>query len=442
MSNNGLEALFAGAAGFGLGLGLLKFGNPAILDRLIVPPTSTLEVIFQAWPLAWGYVLQCVVLALGIALGARLTRHALPRLRWWLALPACWLGWQAVAAQGTIAPDLTRATLVYFVFLIVGFYLGLLVLAPARQPRWFFGAILPGFCLMLWTGFEQHFGGLEATRQFIHSQPGWESMPAEHLKRLASDRIFATLLYPNTLAGVLLLFTPPLTVALWRISDVLTIITRMVLVGLLATCSLACLYWSGSKAGWLIALIMILAILFGLPLGRRWKYGLALALVIAGTAGFVVRFSGYLQRRAPSVSARMDYWRAACNAVRENPLTGTGPGSFSAAYRRVKPPEAEMARLAHNDYLEQASDSGIPGGVLYLAIVVGGLAVLYRRCRSDSLLHATWLGLLGWGIQGITEFGLYIPAVGWSAFWFLGWLWGMTGQRGGADGSGAYSCQR
>jgi putative inorganic carbon (HCO3(-)) transporter len=284
--------------------------------------------------------------------------------------------------------------------------------------------MLPGFCLMLWTGFDQHFGGLEATRQFIHAQPGWERLPPEHLKRLASDRIFATLLYPNTLAGAILLYTPPLAVAVWRLSVALTLPTRWLLVGVLAGCSLACLYWSGSKAGWLIAMVMAGTTLLSFRVGRRWKVGLLAALVLVGTAGFWLRFAGYLQRGAPSVSARMDYWRAAWRTLVEHPLTGTGPGTFSVAYRRIKPPEAEMARLAHNDYLEQGSDSGVPGAVLYLGLVVGGLAGLYGRSREDPLWFGAWLGLLGWSLQGISEFGLYVPALGWTAFWGLGWLWG------------------
>jgi len=33
--------------------------------------------------------------------------------------------------------------------------------------------------------------------------------------------------------------------------------------------------------------------------------------------------------------------------------------------------------------------------------------------------------LLGWSIQGVVEFGLYIPALAWPAFLFLGWLLGV-----------------
>jgi hypothetical protein len=38
-----------------------------------------------------------------------------------------------------------------------------------------------------------------------------------------------------------------------------------------------------------------------------------------------------------------------------------------------------------------------------------------------------WLGVLGWGLQGLMEFGLYIPAMAWPGFTFLGWLAGNAG---------------
>jgi hypothetical protein len=32
------------------------------------------------------------------------------------------------------------------------------------------------------------------------------------------------------------------------------------------------------------------------------------------------------------------------------------------------------------------------------------------------------LGVLGWALQSLMEFSLYIPALSWSAFAFLGWM--------------------
>jgi O-antigen ligase len=317
---------------------------------------------------------------------------------------------------------------------LAGFYLGLFALAPAKRMGLFWGGVAFGFAFMLWTGFEQRFGGLEATRQYVYSQPGWENLPPENLKRLGSNRIFATLLYPNTLAGVILLLLPPLLIAIWQQATWLTPAARGTVAGAVGVGGLACLYWSGSKAGWLIALVMLAIVLLRVRVARRWRAALVVGVIALGVGGFFIRFSGYFQRGATSVSARGHYWRAAWRSFLDNPILGTGPGTFAVSYRRVKPPEAEMARLVHNDYLEQASDSGLVGFATYSAFVLGLMVVLYRRVGADRMRFAVWLGLSGWVLQSGVEFGLYIPALGGTAFWLLGWLWG-TGENGCAPPS-------
>jgi O-antigen ligase len=140
-----------------------------------------------------------------------------------------------------------------------------------------------------------------------------------------------------------------------------------------------------------------------------------------------------------------------------------------------------MARLAHNDYLEQFSDSGIPGGLAYTAWICLALWTIGKKlwpahepqhllsmnpsassprpspplpmeervaegrrsgeealrgsgaqCAtrdsmnslSDPLHFALYAGLLAWFAQGLGEFSLYIPALAWLAFTLLGSLAG------------------
>src|SRR5262249_10203927 len=142
-------------------------------------------------------------------------------------------------------------------------------------------------------------------------------------------------------------------------------LARVTLIGLLMYGALACLFWSGSKSGWLIALVVAMAALLRQPLPKRVRFGILAILLVGGLLGFFVQYSSYFRRGAPSVSSRFDYWKAAVQVGIKHPVFGTGPGTFSAAYRQVKPPEAEMAQLTHNDYLEQASDSGWLGAITY-----------------------------------------------------------------------------
>jgi O-antigen ligase len=195
----------------------------------------------------------------------------------------------------------------------------------------------------------------------------------------------------------------------------------------------------------------LVAILFlRLPFGRRFQVLFVSVLLVAGLTGFFWRYAGFFQRGATSVGARFEYWRAALTITRENPLMGSGPGTFGRAYSAIKTPESEPTRLTHNDYLQQASDSGIPGLVLYGALMGGALLFTYPRLPRQGFpgkdppgfftggndswqRYAVWLGLLGWSLQSMMEFGLYIPALAWPAFALMGWMLSSTAASCGAD---------
>lgn len=90
-----------------------------------------------------------------------------------------------------------------------------------------------------------------------------------------------------------------------------------------------------------------------------------------------------------------------------------------------------MARLTHNDYLQQASDSGFPGFIFYTAFIIGVLRVGYSALGNgpSRLRFGVWLGLFAWALQALVEFTLYVPSVAWPAFALAGWLLGTTGKR-------------
>ncbi|MHB8523346.1 MAG: O-antigen ligase family protein [Limisphaerales bacterium] len=400
----------------------MKFGNPIVLDRLVAPPTNLAEFLVQPWPVSWAYWLLAPVIGMALKVG-----WSRPRTDWLVWLPLVWLAWQLVAATQTVEARLTVVTIRHFVVCTACFYLGLLVLSRVPRSRPFWIGLFIAFLLMIWIGFDQHYGGLEATRKFFYQQPNWRRFPPEYLKKISSDRIFSTLVYPNALAGVILLVLPPLIVGLWNSCQSWKFVPRSVTVGLFAYSGLACLVWSGSKSGWLIGLVLAGVALFQLPTSRQIKLTLLTTGMLIGSAGFFLKYTSYFERGATSVVARFDYWRAALTTARKNPVFGTGPGTFSVSYKRIKAPDSEMAQLTHNDYLEQASDSGIIGFIAYSGLLFGSIITLYRNSSLNArwFQFAAWLGILGWGLQGLVEFGLYIPASSWTAFTILGWLLGV-----------------
>jgi O-antigen ligase len=420
------EGIFSGVVGLWLALALIKFGNPAIFAGQISAPNNREELLFAPWPAQWGYLLlvPCVLL------GLRFFRWPNDVPGWLIALPFIWLVWQGLSALQSVDSTLTGPTLVHFAANVAAFCLGLFAFPQVRHLRAFWVGLIGGLVVVLLIGLRQHFGGLEETRRFFYSQPDWQKSSPEFLKKVASDRIYSTLFYPNTLAGVILLLLPPSLAILWEATRNSGVGVRVGLLGGLFAAGSGCLYWSGSKAGWLIGMVMVVVALLKARLKKSVRTGLVLALACAGLLGFWLAYRGYFQKGATSVSARFDYWSAAWQTVKLKPLLGTGPGTFMHSYKALKAPDAEMSRLVHNDYLQQGSDSGVVGLLAYAMFVLSALALLCRRYwRTTGWRFGAWLGLVGIALQGLVEFGLYIPAVAWPTFFMSGWLLGSSGGK-------------
>ena len=455
------DRVFLILTGVWLFTALFLFGNPVILDYLHPPKFVLLgeENRSNARP----YLGILAVLGLACVLG--FSRLAKPRLRLpagvpkWLAwLPAAWLGWQLLSLLQTENPVTSQATVIHFASCLAAFYLGLFVLGRMRLAKLALWGAALGLLLNLADACVEKFGGLEQTRDSIIAEiesgkldpekvsakarestgaipPEIEKqiatlpretaakvrqLPLELVKRMYSTRLYGHMFYPNALAGVILLLLP-VSLAL-LLGQARWGRLRIALALGLAVVGLACLYWSGSKAGWLIAVVLLGAWFLHWPLSNKLKLGLAGAAMVLGLAGFAVKYADYFDRGATSVGARFGYWRAAAQTAMEEPLLGTGPGTFQLAYKRHRAPDAEPTRLTHNDYLQQASDSGWPGFALYAAFVGWTAWVLARRRMDDPVRMAARLGLLAWVLQGFVEFGLYIPALAWPAWLMLGWL--------------------
>jgi hypothetical protein len=418
---DGWQGVFAGAVGLWLALALIKFGNPVILDQQVKAPVSGEELLVSPWPVAWGYALLAVV----IFAGARGWRWNSPIPRWFLAAPLVWLCWQLVSATQTVDRALTMATLPHFVSCVAAFYVGLFALSQVSRLKPFWIGLVGGFMVVLAIGWRQHFGGLEETRRFFYSLPDWQSYPPEFLKKVSSNRIYSTLVYPNALAGVVLLLLPVTIATLLHGAGSRVSYARLAAAGASAILAAGCLYWSGSKAGWLIALAQGMAALLWLPLRKTTKVMVLILALCGGLGAFWLKYHGYFGRGATSVAARADYWRAAWQTLVNKPMLGSGPGTFGVRYRAIKAPEAEMTRLVHNDFLQQGSDSGWMGLMAYAAWVLGGVLFISRKSISHRLFFGVWLGLAGIVAQSIVEFGLFIPALAWPFFLLFGWLAGV-----------------
>jgi hypothetical protein len=422
------QLAFALLAGLFFFVTIIKLGDPVILENVITPPTNLSDAYYESWPPKWGFWMVIPLIIAGVL--------AIPwnrlKFRWMLALPAVWLAWEFVAAASSEGPDLTGQTMAHFTVCVALFYLGCFVLRGFSRlwPIW--TGISLALCWVIHAGIEQHFGGLDATRKLINSGSNPLGLSPEALnnpdfiKRIASNRIYSTFVYANAFAGGLVLMMPLALVFLWQLTPKVRFPMRVGMVVILGGTGLACLYWSGSKAGWLVALTVGLVALWHSALPLKWKRMLICGVLILGVAAFAIKYAAFFKKERNSVGARFAYWRAALIVIREHPWLGTGPGTFQIPYKQLKRPDDEATKLCHNDYLEQATDSGILGFIAYSAMILVILYSLYRYSAVKKAGHwmtfSIWLGVFGLCLHSLVEFHLYIPALSWTAFFLMGCL--------------------
>jgi len=287
------DGFFAAMVGAWIGLGLLKFGNAVILADKIPAPENFLQFILDPWPLEWGYLLLIPLVCVGLARWR--WNRAVPL--WVICLPAAWFAFQLIAAIHTVDSALTTRTLMQFLSVTAAFYLGFCAFPSVGDLRWFWRLSLGAFAIVLMIGIYQHFIGLEETRRYFQREilPNYPNgAPSELLKKVASNRIYSTLFYPNTLAAVILLMTPVFLVKVSAIRA--TPSARMVLLAGAGIGAGSCLMWSGSKTGWLIALGMVVIALSRVRASLKLRIAAGAAICVLGLAGFLWRYSSYLKR--------------------------------------------------------------------------------------------------------------------------------------------------
>ena len=446
--------IYALAFGLFLGLAFWKFGNPVTLDHNIIKPASPAALWADAWPTHWANWIF-PPLALAGALVAFKNKPRWPARRCLWLLPLLWFGWQLISATQTVDADLTAAALWQFFGCVACYFLGAFVLGRKQALSWLLAGVLAAFAFCLVRAVDQRLVEFPQTHQLLAEGElnGWTNVPPAMLlemkqeqvvittngvdvanpvvfAKFAKGRVMGTLVYPNALAGAILLLLP-LSLTLAFGTKKLRPVIRVIVIAMACFLGGAAFFWTGSKLGWLIAMGIGGLYLLRMNWPARLKVIMLAIVAILGLGVFAVRFHTYFAAGATSAGARLDYWRAAVQTTVKNPLAGTGPGTFQRPYEQIKSPDAEMARLAHNDYLEQFSDSGIPGGILYGAWIVLALATIGKRVwkAGNQIMFAIFIGLLGWFVQGVGEFSLYIPALAWTAFTLLGCSLALTGNQ-------------
>jgi O-antigen ligase len=194
---------------------------------------------------------------------------------------------------------------------------------------------------------------------------------------------------------------------------------------LAATVMVAGLFFSLSRMG-IISVVASLAVMAAFS-GFQRKAGLWVAagimacgiiLVLWMGAGPALGRFGMISEEYTSVDeSRWSLWKDTARLIGGHPLLGSGLGTFPVAFTKVQSTFlGRFVNHAHNDYLELASDLGIPAAALFFGSTGALLVRVARKAASSdvSFERAMALGCLGSIaailLHSLTDFNLYIPA--------------------------------
>ena len=158
---------------------------------------------------------------------------------------------------------------------------------------------------------------------------------------------------------------------------------------------------SGSRGGFIALAAVACFVLFrysAVPLRRRLSVTGLVALVLLATAS-----EQYWQQMATILSdtdynrtqesGRLQIWRRGVGYMLDQPILGVGPGNFQVAEGTLSP-FADRQRFgigvrwnaAHNSFIQVGAELGVPGLVLYVAMIGAACAALRQSSRYERPL--------------------------------------------------------
>ncbi len=158
------------------------------------------------------------------------------------------------------------------------------------------------------------------------------------------------------------------------------------------------LFATESRGATLTWLLLMPLLLWAIYHSTRSKRAIVTVLLIALTGylgaasvlGLNVGHRTLNLEQDASTSARMQLWKSTIRIVQDHPITGTGWGTFASQYPAYRDPHEKTTAggYTHNDYLQLASEGGIPALVLLVGLLASLLLQLKRSLTSKQTPHA------------------------------------------------------
>ncbi len=163
--------------------------------------------------------------------------------------------------------------------------------------------------------------------------------------------------------------------------------------------SLFAVILTGSRAGFLVALLSLVFIAFTTRHIGKWgraSFVILLGVMILITAVFVPEgtlnrvLSTFSAEASDDLGGRLTIYAAAARSIDAHPLLGIGCGAFKSA--------TGLNIIAHNSFLSVLSETGIIGFLFFAVILIICFVEAFRQPKLEAFL---WISiLLMWGLGG------------------------------------------
>ncbi|OUR97987.1 hypothetical protein A9Q81_12040 [Gammaproteobacteria bacterium 42_54_T18] len=179
---------------------------------------------------------------------------------------------------------------------------------------------------------------------------------------------------------------------------------------------------TGAQVGLIFIGGMLTAILSFLAMPEDYRDRiLSLANITSGVQSFDDR----------SLGRRTSYIVVGFNAFKDNPIIGSGPGTFPVHYAKsgyatafsLSTNEPELFRRAHNTYLETLTETGLTGFFALCGIILIGL-FQFKDARKKSIANrqfdqATLVTHAGVAFLAISLFFMFLTGINNKYFWMF-----------------------
>lgn len=177
-----------------------------------------------------------------------------------------------------------------------------------------------------------------------------------------------------------------------------------------------------SLALWLATgLLIALHVRHAAPRHLMWLGGLLVAAYVSANILLLGELSerlASLADPADAASPRLLIWRGAWDMVRDSPWWGIGLGTYYLAWPPYRDPsDTTLGFYVHNDYLQIWIETGLPGALLLVSVLLGTLFVVARYLRQQldrdqrTETIALCSGLFAIAVHSFLDFNLYTLSI-------------------------------